>query len=270
MDLPGSPLPRPGPRRRAFRSGFAAPQFRTNTSRPCPPSTSRSGPSSPRGTSSAARSPTMSSGGAVRHPRHTAVAVRGAAATLRPRRPGPAALTSANSINIATPPADLLLRARMGGAGATAARPLVFSVPWKLRQPHGRPDRPARARNVPRALRGRHQPTPSSGVTRAGGLPPHFRRTISSATAATSGDPAPLRPLHRLLDRSDPRIRDLWRNSRHRGIAPHVPWGCRPGQLQRRAGAQGIVLATAYPAKFAETVEPLIGQALPVPPGIAT
>ena len=29
------------------------------------------------------------------------------------------------------------------------------------------------------------------------------------------------------------------------------------------------MLATAHPAKFAETVEPLIGQNLPVPPGIA-
>ena len=34
--------------------------------------------------------------------------------------------------------------------------------------------------------------------------------------------------------------------------------------------AQGVVLATAHPAKFAETVEPLIGRALPVPPEIAS
>ena len=29
------------------------------------------------------------------------------------------------------------------------------------------------------------------------------------------------------------------------------------------------MLATAHPAKFAETVEPLIGESLPLPPGIA-
>ena len=40
-------------------------------------------------------------------------------------------------------------------------------------------------------------------------------------------------------------------------------------ELRRRPGARGVVLATAHPAKFAETVEPLIGRALPVPDGIA-
>ena len=35
------------------------------------------------------------------------------------------------------------------------------------------------------------------------------------------------------------------------------------------AGARGVVLATAHPAKFAEIVEPLIGESVPVPPGIA-
>ena len=65
-------------------------------------------------------------------------------------------------------------------------------------------------------------------------------------------------------------IRDLWR---HRGVAIDPPTavgllGLRD-ELRRRPGARGVVLATAHPAKFAETVEPLIGEVLPVPQGIA-
>ncbi len=65
-------------------------------------------------------------------------------------------------------------------------------------------------------------------------------------------------------------IRDLWQR---RGIAidPHTAVGLLGlrRELARRPGARGVVLATAHPAKFAETVEPLIGESLPVPPGIA-
>ena len=65
-------------------------------------------------------------------------------------------------------------------------------------------------------------------------------------------------------------IRDLWRK---RGIAidPHTAVGLLGlrRELERRPGARGVVIATAHPAKFAETVEPLIGESLPVPPGIA-
>ena len=65
-------------------------------------------------------------------------------------------------------------------------------------------------------------------------------------------------------------IRGLWRR---RGIAidPHTAVGLLGlrAEFQRRPGAIGVVLATAHPAKFAEAVEPLIGCALPVPPGIA-
>ena len=65
-------------------------------------------------------------------------------------------------------------------------------------------------------------------------------------------------------------IRDLWRR---RGVAvdPHTAVGLLGlrKELRRRPGAHGVVLATAHPAKFAETVEPLIGEALPVPEGIA-
>jgi len=54
-------------------------------------------------------------------------------------------------------------------------------------------------------------------------------------------------------------------------IDPHTAVGLLGlrDELRRRPGARGVVLATAHPAKFAETVEPLIGEDLPVPPGIA-
>ncbi len=65
-------------------------------------------------------------------------------------------------------------------------------------------------------------------------------------------------------------IRDLWRR---RGIAidPHTAVGLLGlrREMKRRPGARGVVLATAHPAKFAEIVEPLIGESLPVPLGIA-
>ena len=65
-------------------------------------------------------------------------------------------------------------------------------------------------------------------------------------------------------------IRDLWQRRRI-AIDPHTAVGLLGlrRELQRRPGARGVVLATAHPAKFAETVEPLIGETLPVPPGIA-
>jgi threonine synthase len=34
--------------------------------------------------------------------------------------------------------------------------------------------------------------------------------------------------------------------------------------------AQGVFLATAHPAKFREVVEPAIGEAIPLPPALAT
>ena len=65
-------------------------------------------------------------------------------------------------------------------------------------------------------------------------------------------------------------IRDLWER---RGIAidPHTAVGLLGlrHEMRKRPGARGVVLATAHPAKFAETVEPLIGETLPIPPGIA-
>ena len=91
---------------------------------------------------------------------------------------------------------------------------------------------------------------------------------------APAGAPAGLRSVLSGSSWTDRRtrdcIRDLWERS---GIAidPHTAVGLLGlrRELRRRPGARGVVLATAHPAKFAETVEPLIGASLPIPPGIA-
>ncbi len=65
-------------------------------------------------------------------------------------------------------------------------------------------------------------------------------------------------------------IRDLWQR-RAVAIDPHTAVGLLGlrHELRRRPDVIGVVLATAHPAKFAEIVEPLIGEKIPIPPGIA-
>lgn len=55
-------------------------------------------------------------------------------------------------------------------------------------------------------------------------------------------------------------------------LDPHTAVGFRAleEELASRPGAAGVVLATAHPAKFAEVVEPILGQTLPLPPHLAT
>jgi len=117
-----------------------------------------------------------------------------------------------------------------------------------------------------------------AGVGRAG---PEMAGGAPGDPEATGGPPGWGRPaaskLRAILTGSswtdrDTRecIRDLWRR---RGVAidPHTAVGLLGlrRELGRRPGARGVVLATAHPAKFAETVEPLIGETLAIPPGIA-
>lgn len=65
-------------------------------------------------------------------------------------------------------------------------------------------------------------------------------------------------------------IRRIWLES-GRVIDPHTAVGhlALEAELRDHPGANGVVLATAHPAKFAETIEPLIGEALDVPPALA-
>ena len=54
-------------------------------------------------------------------------------------------------------------------------------------------------------------------------------------------------------------------------LDPHSAVGFRAleEELKDRPGEIGVVLATAHPAKFAEVVEPVLGQEIPIPPELA-
>ncbi len=104
------------------------------------------------------------------------------------------------------------------------------------------------------------------------GNPSNFRRIrhMFGDALHLSGDALPLAGSSWTDGDTRDCIRDLWRR---RGIAidPHTAVGLLGlrHELGQRPDARGVVLATAHPAKFAETVEPLIGQPIPAPPGIA-
>jgi threonine synthase len=54
-------------------------------------------------------------------------------------------------------------------------------------------------------------------------------------------------------------------------LDPHsaVGFAALERELETRPDATGVLIATAHPAKFAEVVEPVIGQTLPIPPELA-
>src|SRR5690606_33066606 len=62
-------------------------------------------------------------------------------------------------------------------------------------------------------------------------------------------------------------IRDLYRET---GVLidPHTADGVKVAQGHLEDGVPMLVLETALPAKFAETIREAIGQAPPVPPGL--
>ena len=218
-------------------------------------------------------------------------------------------LTSANSINIGRflPQSFYYFHAwgkltghgggGPAGAGASAFEksaggggppPILFSVPsgnfgnlaaGLLAKAVGLPDvRFLAATNandgVPEYLRtGHFEPRPS-------------RRTLS--TAMDVGNPSNLaRILHLYagkLDRlredltgrsvSDEETRATIRQVRDRTgqvLDPHtaVGFAALERELEERPGTLGVLMATASPAKFAEVVEPILGEALPVPPELA-
>jgi threonine synthase len=55
-------------------------------------------------------------------------------------------------------------------------------------------------------------------------------------------------------------------------LDPHSAVGlvALEAELQTRPGEIGVLLATAHPAKFAEVVEPVLGESILVPPGLAS
>ena len=230
----------------------------------------------------------------------TAVAVRGAfddcQRLVREAFSDPAlnarlALTSANSINIGRllPQTFYYLHAWAELPHAAPDSELVFSVPSGNfgNLTAGLIAQRALGMSLARFVAATNDNTVvpeylASGVYR----PRPSVATLSSAMDV--GDPSNFRRILHLFCEGDGRvpfaasswtdretracIREVWDR---RGIAidPHTAVGLLGLQRElRRHGprAQGVVLATAHPAKFAETVEPLIGQALPVPRGIAS
>lgn len=203
------------------------------------------------------------------------------------------ALTSANSINIGRllPQTFYYLHAWTELAQAAADSTLVFSVPSGnfgnltagliARRSLGMSlARFVAATNendvVPAYLAGRGFHPRASVETISSAMdvgdPSNFRR-IAHLFGEGEGDRR-LRPVLTGSSWSDRETRDCIRDLWHRrGVAidPHTAVGLLGlrNELRQRPGARGVVLATAHPAKFAETVEALTGEALPVPPGIA-
>ena len=207
-------------------------------------------------------------------------------------------LTSANSINIGRllPQTFYYMHAWAELARPAPDAQLVFSVPSGnfgnltagLMARHALGMSRARfvaATNensvVPEYLAGHgYNPRPSIATISSAmdvGDPSNFRRILHLFGGGGADGGASPDALHRTLSGSSwtdretrDCIGDLWAR---RGIAidPHTAVGLLGlrHELRQRPGACGVVLATAHPAKFAETVEPLIGETLPIPPGIA-
>jgi threonine synthase len=197
-------------------------------------------------------------------------------------------LSSANSINVGRFLPQSFYFVHAWGRIRPAPLPLLFSVPsgnfgnlaaGLMAKAMGLPDVTFLAATnandgVPRYLRtGRFRPRPS-------------RRTLS--TAMDVGNPSNLaRILHlyrRDLDRlrsdltgrsvTDLETRDTIRRVHHECghvLDPHTAVGfmALERELEARPGTTGVLLATASPAKFAEVVEPIIGEPLPVPEALA-
>ena len=215
-----------------------------------------------------------------------------------PRTPAPlrSRLTSANSINIGRllPQTFHYIHAwaelaRSEPAGSAPARSapdseLVFSVPSGNfgNLTAGLIARRALGMSLARFVAATNENSVVPDYLAGGGFHPRpSLATISSAMDV--GDPSNFRRILHMFGEAPPLtgsswtdretrdcIRNLWRR---RGIAidPHTAVGLLGlrHELGRWPRARGVVLSTAHPAKFAETVEPLIGQPIPVPPGIA-
>jgi threonine synthase len=111
-------------------------------------------------------------------------------------------------------------------------------------------------------------------------------RTLS--TAMDVGDPSNLARILHLYDHDLPALRDDLRGTSVSDqetracirrvydetgyvLDPHTAVGFQglERKLSRRSSETGIVLATAHPAKFAEVVEPILGETLPLPPELS-
>ncbi|MGB8327190.1 MAG: threonine synthase [Steroidobacteraceae bacterium] len=99
-----------------------------------------------------------------------------------------------------------------------------------------------------------------SNMERLRSLLPSIERLRAELSAASVADPA----IRARIREDFARYRRIW--CPHTAVAAEV-YARLPGE--RRTGRCWIVVATAHPAKFRETVEPLIGQPIPMPPALA-
>lgn len=189
-------------------------------------------------------------------------------------------LTSANSINIARLLAQLLYYYE-AAAQAQGAAPLVVSVPsgnfgnlyaGLLAQATGAPiQRFVVATNANRVVpdyldTGEYRPRPSVATLSNAmdvGAPSNWERIH----ALFRGDHDAMAAALRWGSRTDEETRQTVLELHREGYLadPHGAVACGVLQAQLREGEQGIFLATAHPAKFRESLEPTLGQEIPLP-----
>jgi threonine synthase len=64
-------------------------------------------------------------------------------------------------------------------------------------------------------------------------------------------------------------VKDVWKNHRYL-LDPHGACGYRALNENIRPGETGIFLETAHPAKFCQTIEPIINEKISIPPRLQT
>ncbi len=200
------------------------------------------------------------------------------------------ALTSANSINVGRflPQSFYYWHARAQLCRAGAGEDLLFAVPsgnfgnlaaGLLAKAMGLPEvRFLAATNlndeVPLYLRtGVFTPRPSLRTLSTAmdvGNPSNFHRIIHLYDGRLDRIRAHVAG-HSVTDaETRAAIRRVWEETGY-VLDPHSAVGMKAmeQELEGRPGAVGILLATAHPAKFAEVVEPILGETLPVPEELA-
>lgn len=200
-------------------------------------------------------------------------------------------LTSANSINVGRllPQIFYYVHAWAELTAAKVKKPPVISVPS------------GNFGNLTAGLMAQLLGTPIShfvAATNANATVPDYltegvyrpRQSVATISSAMDvGNPSNFRRIRHLLNEdlakiqhqiqgysfSDAETRACIHQSWHEHgtvLDPHTAvglLGLRAALANHPPGTPGVVLATAHPAKFAETVEPIIQQELPVPDGIA-
>ncbi len=199
------------------------------------------------------------------------------------------AMTSANSINVGRLLPQVLYYVQAWLQLPEDAAPVVFSVPsgnfgnltaGLIARKQGVPiDRFVAATNVNDAF--------TSYLETGQGVAKPSRRTLSSAMDV--GNPSNLARIHHLYDGDVAALRKDVGTSTHTDdetrsairmvfdrfgyvMDPHTAVGflALESAMTSHPELTGVVLATAHPAKFAEVVEPIIGQEVEVPARLAS